>query len=77
MYTHCTTALLTAVISSIDGISSVDVSSLPLCSQDIASPSDYVIGINYRLVTLERRMKALEHVSHCMPVHCTYMYCIK
>ena len=50
------------MITSVDGVSSVDVSSLPPCPEEGASPDDYVTGISHRLVTLERRLKALEHV---------------
>ena len=50
------------MISGIDDVCSVDVSTLPVSSQT-SSPSDYVMGVSNRLITLERRLKALEHVS--------------
>ena len=49
------------VISSIDDISSVDVMVFSQTSQ--TSTCDYATGISNRLVLLERRLKALEHVS--------------
>ena len=48
------------VISSIDDISSVDAMAFSPSSQ--ASTGDYATGISNRLVALERRLKALEHV---------------
>ena len=50
------------MISGIDDVCSVDVSTLPVSSQT-SSPSDYVMSVSSRLVTLERRLKTLEHVS--------------
>ena len=49
------------VISGIDDISSVDVMAFSSSSQTTSS-CDYVTGITNRLVILERRLKALEHV---------------
>ena len=48
------------VISSIDDISSVDVRAFSQTSQ--TTTNDYATGISNRLVALERRLKALEHV---------------
>lgn len=48
------------VISSIDNISSVDVRAFSQTSQ--TTTNDYATGISNRLVALERRLKALEHV---------------
>ena len=49
-----------SVISSIDDISSVDVRAFSQTSQ--TTTNDYATGISNRLVALERRLKALEHV---------------
>ena len=57
-------SLLCAVISTVDDVCSVDVSTLPVDSvATSSSPSDYSTGVSNRLATLERRLKALEHVS--------------
>jgi uncharacterized ParB-like nuclease family protein len=48
------------VISSIDEFSSVDVMAFSQTSQ--TTTYDYATGISNRLVALERRLKALEHV---------------
>ena len=61
--TTCTYIILCIlpVISSIEDISSVDVMAFTTSSQT-NSTCDYATGINNRLATLERRLKALEHV---------------
>ena len=69
--------MILTVISSIDGISSVDITTLSPLSQTSTSLSDYVIAVSNRVVALERRLKALEHVSILTLCSCCkYMYIV-